>query len=208
VAKDDDGERDKPAAKTELVVRPHTQVQLPAAPAGMTNLRARMRAHADRKYYESRTAEVKAHTDMTHALGENLRAQTNLQGAILESEEWNEDIERKRIRTEYAIEDMDLDAALERRRHELEMEARQRELERNPPKPHKPNRDKPQRNDFRTEAENILRHGNAGPHLREAKAAVDALIEERGGEHNLTDDDRAHIEMLYEVARRKDFSKG
>jgi hypothetical protein len=145
---------------------------------------------------------------MTQALGENLRAQTNLQRAIIESEEWNEEAERKRIRTQYTIEDMEFDAAIERRRHELEMEARQRELERNPPTPHKPKRDKSQRNDFRTEAENILRHGNAGPHLREAKTAVDALIEERGGEHNLTDDDRARIEMLYEVARRKDFSKG
>jgi hypothetical protein len=207
MGKDDNAEREKLPAKTEIVERSRSQVELPAAPRGMPNIVERMRSYADRKYYGARTAEIEAHTGMTHALGENLRARTDLQRTMIESEEWNEDVERKRIRTQYALEDMELDAAVERRKHELDMEARQREAERNPP-PHKHNRDKSRRNDFRAEAENILRHGNAGPHLREAKAAVDALIEERGGDHNLTDDDRTHIEMLYEVAQRKDFSKG
>lgn len=180
--------------------------RMPKAPRGLPNFIERIRSVADKKYYQFKADEINAHTNMTNALRENLQARDGLKQAIVESEEWNEQLERKRIRTTYEIEDMELDANLERRKHELALDAHRRQVEYdrlvNPPKS-----EKPRKKDFRAEAEEMLKYGNAGPNLRAAHQVIEELIKERGGEDKLTEEDRERIELLIETARRKDMGK-
>jgi len=60
---------------------------------------------------------------------------------------------------------------------------------------------------FRAQAEQILQHGATGRFIPIAEEMRQKLIDERGGEENLTDADREHIELMFEHARRKEESK-
>jgi len=207
---DDDKDDDAPETKRGLTKPKSSEPSLPAAPRGLPTVFERLRAYRNRKYYESRQAEIEGHTGMTEALDENLRARGNLQRRMIESEEWDEERERKRIRAEYALEDIELDESLKQTKHEAELARLRREAElqqAQQPKQRRPSGPSHLER-FRDEIEQLMETGTLGSYMAIAEEYRRKLIEERGGEEYLTEEDRRRIELAFEIARRREESKG
>lgn len=210
---DDDTEDDTANSKRDLPKEKSSELSLPATPRGLPTFFERLRAYGNRKYYEGRKAEIEAHTGMTDALGANLRSRRDLQCEIVESEEWDEERERRRIRTQYALEDIDLEEQLEKRKHEREMARLRREDERKQQEqaPKAKRRRTSGLSDlerFREEIEQLMETGTLGSYMAIAEEFRQRLIEERGGEEYLTEEDKRRIELAFEIARRRQESKG
>jgi len=210
---DDDIEDDTSGSKRDLTKPKSSEPSLPAAPRGLPTFFERIRAYGNRKYYEARKAEIEAHTGMTDALGDNLRSRRGLQCEVVESEEWDEERERERIRATYAREDIELNESLEEAKHEAELARLRREEElkqakqRGKVKQQRPSG--PSRLErFREDIEQLMETGTLGSFMAIAEEYRQELIAERGGEEHLTEKDKENIELAFEHARRCQESKG
>ena len=206
---DDDAHDDAPDPKRGVKKRESAALTLPAAPPGLPTVVERMRAYGRRRYYDSRKAEIESHTGMTDALSGNLSARRALQREIMESEQWDEERERKRIRGAHALEDIEHEEELAEREHQraVDRKRRERELRQLDAPPQKPARATREER-VREEISQIMERGAYGKFVAIAMEFRDILIEKRGGIENLTDEDWERIELAFEHARRSQESKG
>ena len=196
-----------PARRLETARRERTEVILPGRDL-TPPFWERMRSYSRRKLFEARTKEVEAFTELTHALNIQEQAAHSLERTRLRSAEWDEETERKRIRTNYALEDIDLDEALEQRQHEQELARRRREAELNPPEPPQTNHGPTREEQLRNLADDVLQYGTTGRASKVAEQKIADFIASRGGEESLSDEDRENIAQLRAEALRLDQSKG
>lgn len=186
----------------------------------------RGRLWANERLSKAQTQALEAKQQLHAAAASFLRSQENLQEEIERHQHWKSNIDaiRERVRGEFdAEEDERAIRRAERRKRlaeiereakkaegelatiEAQIEADRRRREANPLGDSRPI--STAEDIFRLRVEQILNHGSVGRFMPIADEYRTKLIVERGGEEQLTDDDRARIELIFELARRQQESK-
>ena len=116
-----------------------------------------------------------------------------------------------RLETDARLSELELQAAEARDALEAGMDKieanRQRRQQKRSQEPKTDPKDKAEEA-FRRDAEQILNYGAAGKYMGIAEEYRAKVIKERGGEQNLTYEDKERIELVFELARRHQESKG
>ncbi len=196
-----------PARRLEPVRRERTDLVVQGANLTLP-FWERAWSNSRRRLFEASAKEVAAFTELTEALDAQEQAAHALERTRLKSAEWDEEVERKRIRTNYALEDIDLDEALAQRRHEQAMARRRREAELNPPEPPEQKHGPTREEQLQRLADDVLQYGTTGRASKIAEQKIADFIASRGGEESLSDEDRENIAQLRAEALRLDQSKG
>lgn len=201
------------------IIHPERDLRLDTP--GAITLLDRITLYRREVLFKAQAAVARAFADFQRATKDASTAQRELEEELIHNQEWDGDVVRRRYAAQYREEDARLEhdvrladlerqEELEAKEYALELARASRAAARTAAAREEAPTDrvKPSAEDlFRAEAEQIMKHGFSGKFMGIAAEFREQLIKERGGEENLTDEDRERIEQVFALARRKQESK-